>query len=336
VGTRDRETRIFRAATVALCAVICAVGTPPRAGAKARYITIDLGPRGTSAGSVNARGFVAGTYGNDGGFVRGPKGKITSFSISGAEQLFVEGVNSHRSIAGFYGTTQGVGFLRKRDGTIATFDPSGMETTTVWGINDKETVTGGWFDSNFKQHGFLGKANGRIHSFDVEGAAETEGKSINTIGDISGTAVFNNEVDGFLRTADRTAVFACPDSVETHGLYINDADTVAGYCFSDAGSHLGYHGYIRTADGTITTFDPPDSQPQTYLTGINNLGAVTGYYDDDAGLTHGYVRSPSGQIEEFDVPDAVNGTFPASINDAGVIVGSYETDSNIYGFVRTP
>lgn len=38
-----------------------------------------------------------------------------------------------------------------------------------------------------------------------------------------------------------------------------------------------YHGFLRAADGTITSFDPPGST-NTEARGINASGAITGYY----------------------------------------------------------
>jgi hypothetical protein len=89
----------------------------------------------------------------------------------------------------------------------------------------------------------------------------------------------------------------------------------------------------------IITFDAPDAGTEagqgTLGLGLNDLGAVAGYYGDSGGKVHGFVRDPFGKITEFDAPDAVCGTVPLNPNNAGAIDGFY-FDSNCipHGFVR--
>jgi hypothetical protein len=69
--------------------------------------------------------------------------------------------------------------------------------------------------------------------------------------------------------------------------------------------------------------------------GINNEGAITGYYEDSSGVAHGFVRSAKGSSASFDVPGST-GTFPGSINRDGTVTGWYtDTDGNYHGFVRS-
>ena len=107
----------------------------------------------------------------------------------------------------------------------------------------------------------------------------------------------------------------------------------AGTCESSAywEADSTAHGFVRAADGTITTFDPPGSQ-YTYPNSINPAGTITGYYTDYA--QHGFVRAADGTITTFDPPGST-GTIPWSINPAGTITGWYEDASyNPHGFVR--
>jgi hypothetical protein len=101
---------------------------------------------------------------------------------------------------------------------------------------------------------------------------------------------------------------------------INPAGTVTGY-YNDANS-IG-HGFVRTADGTMVTFDAPNDVNGTYATAINAEGTVTGYYYDANYDSHGFVRTSDGAIAEFDAPRDANGTYPVGINDAGVVAGTY-------------
>jgi hypothetical protein len=115
---------------------------------------------------------------------------------------------------------------------------------------------------------------------------------------------------------------------------INPAGTVTGY-YKDANS-IG-HGFVRTADGAIVTFDAPNQVYGTYATAINAEGAVTGYYNDANYDGHGFVRTSGGVITEFDAPRDVNGLYPAGIDDAGVVAGTYyDAKFVIRAFLRFP
>jgi hypothetical protein len=56
-------------------------------------------------------------------------------------------------------------------------------------------------------------------------------------------------------------------------------------------SNFVYHGYLRTPDGKIVTVDPSGSV-FTLSSGMNNLGAITGYYLDANNVYHGFLTIP--------------------------------------------
>jgi hypothetical protein len=112
----------------------------------------------------------------------------------------------------------------------------------------------------------------------------------------------------------------------TSAAAINTAGTVTGL-YDEAtvpNGPLVAHGYVRTSDGTITTFDPTGSTG-THPTSINDNGAITGYFTVGAAQSqaYGFVRDAAGTIVRF-APPGVTATYPYSINDSGVIAGSCE------------
>ena len=119
----------------------------------------------------------------------------------------------------------------------------------------------------------------------------------------------------------------------TDALSINPAGTIMGY-YSDASFVL--HGFVRSASGTITTFDPLGSTlTGPVILGINDAGTITGSYLDASGVLHGFVRSASGIITTFD-PLGSTGTLPVGMNPAGTITGDYFDANGVYhGFVRS-
>jgi len=104
-----------------------------------------------------------------------------------------------------------------------------------------------------------------------------------------------------------------------------------------------YHGFLRAANGAITTFDAPgvgtgDGQGTTAVS-LNAYGTIVGYYADASNAYHGFVRAASGTIATIDAPGAGAGTYQGtltySIDAAGTIAGFYIDSSTVsHGFVR--
>ena len=124
-----------------------------------------------------------------------------------------------------------------------------------------------------------------------------------------------------------------------------------------------YHGYIRAANGTITTFDvpgsgcpgnPPPSASKgaapsggsgfgsgTEAISIDDAGDVAGNYTDPNCVRHGFVRTANGVITPFDAPGAgtgagmIQGTGGFSINASAVVAGTYaDANAVVHGFLR--
>ncbi|MFL5237477.1 MAG: hypothetical protein ACJ8EL_07715, partial [Rhizomicrobium sp.] len=111
---------------------------------------------------------------------------------------------------------------------------------------------------------------------------------------------------------------------------INADGTIAGY-FGDG--NFVNHGFLRAADGTLTTFDVPGAV-STVANSINDNGEIAGYYNDNAG-THGFLLNAHGKYRTFDVSGS-SGTFPNNVNNKGQIVGWYITgEGDYHGFVRS-
>ncbi len=139
---------------------------------------------------------------------------------------------------------------------------------------------------------------GTFTTFDVPGAVAYNEFGINPPGAIAGSYYDGITFHGFLRTSGGTiTTFVAPGSGCSLSAFklcsipfgINPAGTITGY-YSDASNV--FHGFLRTSDGTFTTFDPPGSV-NTIPNAINPAGAITGWYDDANGQ-HGFLRSGDG------------------------------------------
>jgi hypothetical protein len=124
--------------------------------------------------------------------------------------------------------------------------------------------------------------------------------------------------------------FDVPNAGYTGPVAINAKGTVAGTWQDN--STFASHGFLRSPDGTIATFDPAGSV-DTEVRGMSGKGAVVGRYQDSSFNVHGFIRKPNGKIIEL----VKNGIIAAdSINAAGDICGLLADDQHIsHAFVRT-
>lgn len=101
---------------------------------------------------------------------------------------------------------------------------------------------------------------------------------------------------------------------------------------SYADSDHASHGFVRTPDGTFTTFDAPAGNLGILAGSINNNADIAGFFLDQNGAQHGFVRSADGTFTPFDAPGP--GTAPLSINLKGEITGVYSANGETAGFIR--
>jgi len=246
--------------------------------------------------------------------------QVTKFDPPGAgtaagQGTFAQqGLNSG-AIVGYYVDADGMahGFVRSVNGNYTTFDVPGAAGTQAFGINDEGTVVGWWFEppaSNGSSvyHGYLRDKHGNLTYFDVPGAGPYIPQGPSPI-----------------------VVIPLP-------LAINRDGTVAG-SYVDLNNATVNHGFVRSVDGNITSFDPPGSVTTVGDTnGINREGAITGGYATADGVSHAYLRDPGGEITKFDAPGAGTGvgqgTYFNMITDAGSMPGVFIDQSNVsHGFL---
>ena len=94
--------------------------------------------------------------------------------------------------------------------------------------------------------------------------------------------------------------FDGPGSFATSPEAINPAGVITGYYCQ----FLYCYGFLRTAEGAIITFDPPDANGYTYPYAINPAGTITGYYFDTGNVTRGFLRAGDGSFTPFAPPGA--------------------------------
>jgi hypothetical protein len=149
------------------------------------------------------------------------------------------------------------------------------------------------------------------------GAGTTQLSGINDQGDLAGIYVNADQSMGFWEIENSGPIFiSVPGSFETLISGINDLDETWGSYVVAAGNGSVQHGFIREADGTITTLDG--------VTGINDVGFLVGSF--------GY--GTLGNFTQISIP---GGTVDSTggVNDADEFVGTYSDSSGTHGFIAS-
>jgi hypothetical protein len=203
---------------------------------------------------------------------------------------------------------------------IITFDAPGAGTGAYQGtgcfaytdcsvlINNFGAITGYYLDANNVFHGFLRSPEGKFTNFEAPGSDTNP-----------------NDFNGTLPNA------------------INDAGAITG-AYYDLNS-VG-HGFLRSPDGTFTTFDAPGSVGYTNPVAISLESDIVGYYGDENGQARAFLRRSDGSFATWSGPDACTGapaggfcggTAAFNINIFGTVAGGFG-DQNLVSHVliRTP
>jgi hypothetical protein len=295
-------------------------------------------------------------WGNDAnnvlhGFLRGRDGKFTHFQAPGADTTagsfngtIANGINDLGEVTGYYFDVTGSahGFLRSVTGQFKTFDvPGSAGFTDSVAINLEGAVVGYYLDASSQFHAFLRKPDGTFVSFDGPDACNT-----GTPNGCFGSAAFNINIFGTVAAAyeDNSANFV------NHGLVRAPNGRLISYAAPGAGSgpsqgtncpgcsielnasgviagiytdsNTVFHGYLRSPEGTITSFDAPNAGTASFqgtgcfsdcAVGLNDLGEVTGNYIDSAFNYHGFFRAANGKIQSFDPLNSIGTSATAAI-----------------------
>ena len=207
----------------------------------------------TEGRGITAQRLVCGWYIGDDGFDHGyflERGAFTEFSVSGADDTIVDGVNDDGDFVGNYSdpTRVGVAFSNIGGTTTSIVIPGDVGNSFAYAINRSRQITGG-FQMHHAIHGWWQDSDGTVY-----------------------------------------APFDPPGSVETLPFGINDRGWVAGRYSRHGELALGIgHGFLyRLATGRFVLYDYPGAI-FTSFGGINNAGIVCGRYDDGSGLLHGFL-----------------------------------------------
>jgi hypothetical protein len=328
--------------------------------------------------AVSASGIIVGYYVSAAGyegFVRNLDGTIVTINVPGATGgTYPAAVTDDGLIAGSYGDNAGLhNFVRDRIGNFTTFDPSatipyGIDDSEVTTINWDGTTTGWFLGKNYQGFfAFLRTPGGKIITITPPGAATgadafiypsditPDGRILGSYEAAGGTypsgylGFVLNPFGGFTEITGPGGLGGVGEDTFTYtgfpSLSSNLFGEIAGTYFQPiSGNPLGgnFRVFLRSPGGKYVTFDAANYSPcciWSAPSAINDVGAVTGTFNDGYNINHGFWRTPDGKVTTFDAPGAAivyGGTYPLGITDTGVISGAYFDDTAEHGFVFKP
>ncbi|MGC2402541.1 MAG: hypothetical protein WA510_22300, partial [Acidobacteriaceae bacterium] len=189
-------------------------------------------------------------------------------------------------------------------------------------------------------HGFVREPWGRINCFDPSGSTNTNPASINAFGAIAGVFFNSNGPEAFVRSPSGDITSFEPGGRATG---INLFGTITGS--TNPPSNPGgppppilVLGFVRTHDGTITTFvDPMSGSSGTFPTAIDSFGDIAGFYFNYQDYQFVFFRSASGGYTTVSPPNSFQ-TSITGLSELGDMVGYYNNLPNGVGpdhsFVR--
>jgi uncharacterized membrane protein len=302
-----------------------------------RYTRFDA-PRArgeTTPLGINNLGQVVGSYTDTDadatyhGFLRDPRGRITTIDIPGARATVASRINDRGQIVGRYYQTAAFrapdarsrGFLLDR-GRLTRIDVPGAVATQAVGIDSRGRVVGEYQDDVGGFHGFLRDERGRFTTIDLPGAAATSLVDINNAGQVLGGYLdpaggFHN----FLLDRGCFTTFDAPGVPFTFARDLNDRGQIAGFTLTALATLAGARGFLL-AGGVTGPFTPVDvpGAPRDAVSGLDDSGRLVGYYE---------VRTRSQSVR----PSAF---LPGVVNIGDMEAGRLEPEAGSIHAARVP
>ena len=263
---------------------------------------------------------------------------FTSFDPPGSVATTAYAVNNAGNVVGYYldaASGLSAGFERTAKGVFSKPIRARGANMYTTGLNDAGVISGYYFNRSFAETTFT-IYQGQLTDFDYDGY-QTQVNSVNDNGDLTGfyipSPLFFN---GFLyvKATDTTVTFEVTGARSTQGQGVNRNDIVVGVYSDMTAPFSVFQGFLRDANGDITTFMFPGAY-QTYALQINDCNVIAGTFLEASGIQHGYYGGLN-HFTQLDYPGATS-TGISGINNHGELTGSYaDAAGNSHGFVAIP
>ena len=262
---------------------------------------------------------------------------FTAIQYPGSTYTIATAINNNGDIVGYYRDSNNNvhGFLRSAAGVLTSFDyPAQLQTgpglaTFPTGINDAGDIVGHY--DLYPYGAFFRDPSGNYLL-----ASSNAYSGINDNGLVTGYTLAGFEdfiIDATGHYTYFNVPYLFPPIIADFAFAINNSGVVVGSYAGLVPGGSGLGAFVRDASGQFTTFVVPGLPIATTATGINDSGAIVGYYLE-SGTEQGFLRSSAGTIQTLDVPGAIQ-TQLNGINDNGEIVGSATINGITEGFLAS-
>ncbi len=208
------------------------------------------------------------------------------------------------------------------------------------GINDSGQVSGYFYSAGFHSFVFDGSTYTALDERNGMYGSVTA-NSINNNGQVTGYFGSTTGDHGFVYNNGAYTILNNPNALSpginagTYAQGINDNGLVTGY-FGDAtatcNGSICYRGFVYDGATYATLDNPIATFGNTFATGINASGQVSGYYKNATGY-HGFVYNGSTYTTLDDPIATFGNTFATGINASGQVSGYYNNATGYHGFV---
>jgi hypothetical protein len=265
-------------------------------------------------------------------------------TVKGAVATEATGINAEGLVVGSLQRRQGDSLVWRpfsyRDGQYTLYESLEPVSLRFEGVNADGHVVANVIHRNDRQSASLIADEGK-RRLAVPGSEETLANAVNDADQVVGSHVHDPDAQGLSTTSgfiwDAQQGYLSVDAPEADRLTVlwsinNQGEAVGMY----ADAHFIYHGLLRAADGSLSTLDYPGSD-YTQLTGINDQGVITGFYQSPVDYSLRGFRYARGVFDDLVAPDASNGTYPRAIAADGRIAGWYvDGEGTVRSFIATP
>jgi hypothetical protein len=276
------------------------------ANASARYSFVTLGdpadPTFNQLLGINDFGEIAGYFGSGSpakthpnkGYTLSPYSgaRFSNENFPGSQQTQVTAINDWGNTVGFYTTGSGAnyGFLDE-DGVMSSVaDPlttSKPAVNQLLGINNNGEAAGFYNDAKGNSHAFVwSRYTKAFQAVNPPGATSATATAVTDQGTVGGFFTeANGAIASFIKRGGNWTILEVPGSKTTELFGLNDEGVAVGI---DAGQHKQAYGFVYRHGAFVTVSDPA-GVGSTVVNGLNNTGALVGFYTDAKGNTDGFV-----------------------------------------------
>jgi hypothetical protein len=296
-------------ASVLLTALSCSI---PVAHAQ-NPTTIDYpGAINSYAAGINDSGQIAGYYFGSNNYFYGfslSSGAFSSISVPGSLNTYAFGISDSGQIVGSYDATSSgnfiiTGFIDDGGALTGIAVPGNPRTEPAAISSDGTYIVGGYRNivccpSN---QGFV-YTGGAFTTIDYPGAIATVATGVNRNGTIVGWYVDSGgNMHGFVDDGGAFTSLDFPGAASSAAAGINDSGTIVGSYGGptiydsqfDFYFFTGNNGFVYSG-GLFNSLNMPTGSTFGRLAGINNNGAIVGYYLDAASHAHGVLYTSGAQ-----------------------------------------